>query len=65
MKERSWDVYFEIFGKKMKTTVRADSFYAAQCKVKDKIIFHKTEEIPGSEKTDIEEMFQKFGGMFK
>lgn len=46
---KTWVVYFEIFGKKMKTEVQADSFYAAQCKVKDKIIFHKTEEKPGSE----------------
>ena len=48
---KTWVVYFEIFGKKMKTEVRADSFYAAQCKVKDKIIFHKTEEKAGSEAT--------------
>lgn len=48
-----WVVYFELYGKKMKTEVRADSFYAAQCKVKDQIIFHKTEEKP---LTDAEKM---------
>lgn len=41
---KTWTVYFEFFGKRMKTDVKADSFYAAQCKVKDKIIFHKTVE---------------------
>ena len=36
-------VWFEIFGKKMKTEVYATSVAEAKQKVKDKIIFHKIE----------------------
>jgi len=40
-----YKVYFEIFGKKMKTEVNAISSEAAKKAVKDKIIFHKVEEV--------------------
>lgn len=56
---KTWTVYFELFGKKMKTEVEADSFYAAQLKVKDKIIFHKTVEKPVSQSE------QKIDDIFK
>ena len=39
---KNYSVYFEIYGKKMKANVMADSITKAQAKVKDKIIFHKT-----------------------
>lgn len=42
--KKIFTIYFELFGKKMKTEVEADSIYAAQAKVKDKIIFHKYDE---------------------
>ena len=59
---KTWTVYFEFFGKRMKTDVKADSFYAAQCKVKDKIVFHKTiEKSVSSEKDFFEEMKDMFG----
>ena len=38
-----YTVYFEIFGKKMKTTVYASSVAEAKQRVMDKIIFHKIE----------------------
>lgn len=37
----NYTVFFELFGKKMKTTVLADSPEQAKQKVKDRIIFHK------------------------
>jgi hypothetical protein len=57
----------------MKTEVQADSFYAAQCKVRDKIIFHKTEEKPNSQQSPTDDKFKWFvdamegamGGPFK
>ena len=41
---KQYTIYFEIFGKKMKTTIYADSEIEAQNKLKDKIIFYKIEE---------------------
>lgn len=38
--ERDFEVYFEIFGKKMKTIVTANNEDEAKEKVKSKIIFH-------------------------
>lgn len=37
-------VYFEIFGKKMKTVITAPDKKGAEKAVKDKIIFHKVVE---------------------
>jgi len=39
---KNYSVYFEIYGKKMKAKILAESMTDAQQKVKDKIIFHKT-----------------------
>lgn len=39
---KNYSVYFEIYGKKMKANILAESMTDAQTKVKDKIIFHKT-----------------------
>ena len=41
---KDFDVYFEIFGKKMKTTVAAFDKNSAETAVKNKITFHKIEE---------------------
>ena len=43
---KQFTVYFEIFGKKMKTTVFANTEEEAKRKVKDKIVFHKVVTIP-------------------
>ena len=40
---KTYIIYFEIFGKKMKTIIEADSKSEAKQNVKDKIIFHKIE----------------------
>ena len=42
MSSKNYSVYFEIYGKKMKAKVLAESMTEAQQKVKDKIIIHKT-----------------------
>lgn len=38
-----YEVYFEIFGKKMKTTIEANNPKDAEYLVRGKIIFHKVE----------------------
>jgi len=37
-------VYFEVFGKKMKTVVEANSDIEAKLKVRDRMVFHKVTE---------------------
>jgi len=39
---KAFEVYFEIYGKKLKTTIKADSMADAQNKIRQSIIFHKT-----------------------
>ena len=39
---KAFEVWFEIYGKKMKTTIKADSMADAQQKIRQSIIFHKT-----------------------
>jgi len=40
---KNFDVYFEIYGKKMKATIMAESESEAKELLKNKIIFHKIE----------------------
>lgn len=56
---QNYTIFFEIGGKYMKHTVLADSERQAQEKIKNKIVFHKTEV----EKTDakVELLKQMFG----
>lgn len=42
---RDFMVYFEVFGRKIKMKVSASSVSEAQQKVKDKIIFHKIDDL--------------------
>lgn len=39
-----YTVYFEIYGKRMKTTVEANNDTDAKAMIKSKIIFHKVEK---------------------
>jgi len=41
MMKNNYSVYFEIYGKKMKSKVLADSVEDAKQQVIDKIVFHK------------------------
>lgn len=59
--EMTYRVYFEIFGKKMKTFVRAVGWKEAQEKVKNSIVFHKTEMIkPDEFDQEIKDFLEKF-----
>lgn len=49
MAARNYDVYFELFGKKMKTTVLAENEADAKTEVKAKIVFYKVAETPNDE----------------
>ena len=56
----TYDVYFEIYGKKLKVKVNAKSKLQAEEIVKSKIIFHKIEDVT------INEIFGKtFKDIFK
>ena len=41
----TYTIYFELFGKKMKTTVQADSEIKAKDIIRYRIIFHKVEDV--------------------
>lgn len=41
---KNFDVYFEIFGKKMKTRILAENQEKAKEEVKNRIVFHKVEK---------------------
>lgn len=41
---KEFEVWFELFGKKLKTTVIADDEVIAKQRIIDKIIFHKVAE---------------------
>ena len=43
MNINEYEIYFEVYGKKMKVKVSAQTEKDAKQKVKDKIIFHKIE----------------------
>ena len=43
MSNKNYNVYFEIYGKKMKAKVLAENEIQAKQKVKDKVIFYKAE----------------------
>lgn len=44
---KKYKVYFELFGKKMRTVVEAESEWYAKDEICDSIIFHKVELIDG------------------
>lgn len=44
---KNYEVYFEIYGKKMKTTVLAESKQLAKVEVLNKLVFKKIEEKQG------------------
>lgn len=59
---KQYTVYFELFGKKMKTTVAANSEEDAKYLIMGKIIWHKVESEPANINDDpIEFLKQTFG----
>jgi len=57
---KDFDVCFEIYGKKMRTTVMALNENAAEIVIKNKIIFHKIEESK-SDFNKVDDMFDFLG----
>ena len=62
---RNFKVYFELYGKKMTTTIQAENMTTAQQKVKDSIKFHKTVPIDEDKDwNDILDMMEKAKDIF-
>jgi hypothetical protein len=61
---KKYTVFFEVYGKKMKTDVMAASEQKAKDIVKDSITIHKvmSEDMNSS---DVEQIFQKLKEIFK
>ena len=59
---KKYTVYFELYGKKMKTVVDARDTIDAKNIIKDKIIFHKIE---ADKSNDIKDAFDGFPEDFK
>ena len=64
---KKYTVYFELFGKKMKTTVLASSKIEAQERILSKVKFHKIEPKRFTEKEskefvdDMQDLMEMFG----
>ena len=56
-----YTVYFEIFGKKLKYTVKADSEEDAKYKIMGKIIWHKITTENMYESDEVERLMNMFG----
>lgn len=61
---RNFDVYFELYGKKMKARVIADNAENAKKEVQNKIIFHKVEK-PKEEFNEVMDMIDKMNDILK
>lgn len=55
---KNYIVYFEMFGKKMKTTILAETETEAKQKVTDKIKWHKVVEKPNDVFNESTDMFE-------
>lgn len=61
---KNYTIYFELYGKKMKTTVSAESKEKAKDVVRNKIYFHIVEEIkppPPNDSDVVNDIFGIFG----
>ena len=58
--KKVYTIYFELFGKKMKTEIKADSIQAAKTILKNKIIIYKVQE-----RNVWDEAFEIMGKLFK
>ena len=59
----AFNVYFEIYGKKMKTIIVAESEAAAKKAIFDKIVFHKFVPIDTEEPRDQFEWLKEMMGI--
>jgi hypothetical protein len=55
----TWTVYFEIYGRRMKTIINAPSASEAAAKVREKLIIHKVERI--RDETPFDDLMRQFG----
>jgi len=53
-----YKVYFELYGKKMCSTVEANSSANAEKAIKDKIIFHKTQPVQVNSDSELDNAFE-------
>ena len=61
---KNYTIYFEIYGKKMRTTVSAENKEKAKDVVRNKIYFHIVEEIkkpPPDDHDTLNDLFGVFG----
>lgn len=58
---KNYIIYFEVYGKKMKTTVFAGSEESAKDIVRSKVVFHKVVKKPDvfNEVSDLMDFFKK------
>jgi len=61
---KEYDVYFEIFGKKLKTTILAKSIDDAKQKIIAKIKWHKIIEKPNDEINRNKDTFENLMNIF-
>ena len=59
---KNYTVYFEVFNKKMKTTVLAENEGEAKEQIQNRIIFHKIEE---TKKDEFNQVMDMFDGIFE
>lgn len=52
-------IYFELYGKRMKTTVEANNELDAKAMIKQKIIFHKVEKQQEVNDKSLKDLFGK------
>jgi hypothetical protein len=62
---RNYTVMFEFYGKKMKTTVMAESDQHAKEIVRSKIIFHHVGRKPDDEFNEVVDILDKLSKIFK
>ena len=63
--KRNFVVYFEIFGKKMKTTVLAETKELAEQEVRNTIIFHNTVQKKNDSFNKTVDIFDKINDILK
>ena len=54
---RTYNVFFEAFGRKMQMKVEAANKFEAEEAIKDKITFHKIDNVSPLEKSDEDEIY--------
>jgi hypothetical protein len=55
---KEYTIWFEFFGRRMKTTVKAGSEAEARVQIRERIVFHKVEKTEN--KTTLDDIFTSF-----